>query len=409
MQTPLSSIESSSAAVSERGLAPSAGEIHKRGRLAAFFSIAMDQIEGWLNKRTFLKTLLFAVLLSFFFQYPHFVEIDSAPAMKGLIEISHSIFEQIEYPDGSHLEKKTVRLTVPAITRFLGIESPYGLYGLFVISNILLLAASYFYLRDTVKDKISVFFLVCSVSCIYPGCCGFNDVKGLADIVPYTLLSICLAFPRAWVWFLCFSAALLADERSLMGGGILLINSCLFSNIGRPLVFKLRFVDKRLYSMIFAIMLFVGFRLALIEVFDFSIPLGAVGLAEIKHIQSDFYFLGIWSAFEAYWLVIGLFILIRAYQKRFSSAIILLLYTSAAIFASLCVHDLTKSIAYLFPLCLISIAVVLNDLNRTTSKRVLVCFVSGFCILNPTQFVFGTGYLYPSVINRVLQEFSLWF
>lgn len=369
----------------------------------------LDGLERFLGSYCLLKTVLCAILLSLFFQLPHVVELDGSPAIQGLLRIKDSIFSQIDFPLGSHVEKKTVRWTVPLLMKATGARTPAGFYALMVFFNVLILVFSAKAMLLHTGDRVYSFLFVCGMGCVFSGSCGFNDVKGFSDIVPFALMVFCVTRPRSILLFPAVYFALLSDERTIMGLAFLGFWWLWGGPSNQLSVLSMNLARNPLAVCLLAFVAFVLTRVMMVEFLGFRIPGGEVGFGQFKFINADYFLLAPWAAFEVFWLLPGLWVLALVQHRRWMVALVLIVMMLGAIGASFMVHDVTKSVGYLVPLFPIAAIQVYRHMAHEGNARLLMLILGILCIIIPTQHYIAVPYLYGSVPGWVFGKIAACF
>ncbi len=369
----------------------------------------LEGLEGFLKSYWLPKTVFCAVLLSLFFQLPHVVELDQSPAIRGLLRIKDSIFTQIEFPIGSHVEKKTVRWTVPLLMKVSGVDSPSGFHLLMVAFNVLLLGFSARAMLKHTGDRVYSFLFVCAMGCVFYGCCGFNDVKGFSDIVPFALMVFCVTQPRTLLLLPAVYFALLSDERTIMGLAFLGFWWVWGRPSGEKPVLSMNLVRNPLTVCLLAFVAFLFTRKLMVDLLGFRIPGGEVGFGQFKFINADYFLMAPWAAFEALWVFPALWVLMLMQERRLLVAGLLFILIVGATGASFMVHDVTKSVGYLVPLLPVSAIMVHRHMAQSSQARVLMLIVGVLCIAIPTQHYIAVPYIYGSVPGWLFGKIAVCF
>jgi hypothetical protein len=378
-----------------------------RERIHQTLSIVDQRMRDWLSRRFLLKSLLVAVFLAYFFQFPTYRDLGTAPPALALLEMKEQVFDQIEYPPGSHLEKKTLRVIIPSIIKALGIQGVIGIHLLMVACNLILLLGVAVWLRRETGDTVLSFLVVCGFACIFPGTAGFADVKGWADMIPYLFLFGALMFRQPWILFFCVFFASLGDERALPGSLFVILWWVWKSDENRhPWTQLLR--NHQVHAVMLSWISFFAMRWILTAVFSFETRLGVVGLTAILSLPIEYFSLGFWSAFEAFWLLFPTVIALLLLQGRGFYA---LLFTGALflnIAGSFLIHDVTKSLAYSYLGILAGLVFLYHETRMRSEMRLFVAIISFVCIIAPTQYIYGAHWLYAPIPMWGFQWLKEW-
>lgn len=370
--------------------------------------MAMDaKLAAWLERGFLWKTLLVAILLAYFFQFPTYRDMPTAPPAQALLEIKDRIFDQIDYPPGSHLEKKTLRVMIPSLVNALGIQSLMGIHLLMVGCNLLLLIGVASFLRRETGDCVFSFLATCGFVCIFPGTAGFTDVKGWADVIPYLFLMGTLWFRQPWIIFSSLLFAGLGDERALLGS-LFVILWWIWKSQGNANPFSQLLRNPQIQAILAAWAAFFAVRWALASVFGFETRLGVVGFTAFLSLPIEYFFLGFWSAFEAYWVLFPVVLLAlwmrghRFYAMLFAGAVL------ANIAGSFLIHDITKSLGYSYAGALACLVFLHTEVSERGTLRLMLGVLTAVCILAPTQYIYGSHWLYAPLPMWGFQWLKEW-
>jgi len=357
-------------------------------------------VDSFLRKHFFLKSAISVVLVSVIVQFPSIREVPDTTPNQALLEISHSIWTQVDYPKGSHLEKKTLRPFFPLVIRMLQISSPWQIYCILVLCNVALLTFFVFALIQITGDRTFSFYIGIAFSCVFSGCLGFIDTKGWGDVIPCLLILLALFFSHPAVVTPSFLFALLSDERSLLALPFIWLWHVF--RTGNFEEFQVRqgiiqTVGVSL-SLLVAVMTFLGIRYYMVSVLGFENKFTQVGWKVILMQDPGKLYLGMWSPFEAFWIFPFLLIRGSFMRGKHLFSIILACVMIGIIILSYSVHDITRSLSFLFPLFFLSVIYFYKSWDDKESAIRLSMLVALICLLCPTQNVYSKVTTFSPVI-----------
>ena len=377
-----------------------------REQLIRQLSKISDSLELWLRRWFFVKTLLFALFVSYFFHFPNYANIPRENPNKVLLEIKESVFHQLDYPPQTHASKKTLRISIPLILKVFGVDSVYGIHVVFCFFNLLFLSALILWMKQETKDAVFSFIFTIGFVCIFPGNAGFCDTKGWGDIIPFTMLLFATISRNPIVIFGALLIALLGDERSVVGA--MFIGMWWYWK--RPPLkfsFLLSFRHPQIAAIVFAGLAFCAVRLYMVHSLGFENKLGAVGLA-ILSLPKEYIALGFWSSFEAYWLFALVPALYLFHQRLKLHGVV---YSVAMVFlviAGYTVHDITKSLSYGYLACIFGALFLHRHWGKQKEVQFLVLILALLCLIAPTQHIYGAHWLYAPFPVWVFEWVKQW-
>jgi len=356
-----------------------------------------------LRKHFFLKSVIATISIALFIQFPPVGEIPDAKPSTALLEISHSIWHQVDYPAGTHLEKKTLRPFVPFMIRVLGLVKVEQIYGLMFLTNIGVLALFIALLNLTTGDRLFSFFIGAGFGCVYCGCIGFLDTKGWTDIIPIFLVGLAMVIKNSWLIAPILFAALASDERCLLSLPFVWLWYIFRAGGYEEFRFNqgITATLRLSIAMVIGVLCFLALRLYMNYGLGFENKFGLVGTQMIWAANPGNLYLGLWSPFEAFWIFPVLLIHGMIVRKKAVFAYLLCGAILAGIFFCYMVQDITRSLSYLFPIFPLSIVFFFRTREDKNSVLDLAMLVGLICLLCPTQNVFSSVQTYSPIVFHV--------
>ncbi|TKT91823.1 hypothetical protein [Dyadobacter frigoris] len=346
------------------------------------------------------KFSFFLFLFVLLTTYPKYIEIlnEGSP-----LNTYAFFFEKIEHPLSpsisndieSHGSKIAFRFTPSLIAKLLGnykVKNGKGILQLFVFQSLLLLPFFYLLIK-TVKRFSSNFntvLIALSFSAIYTTKAFFWDYDFWFDGYAYFFLLLGMYFRNMAGIFLSLQLACWTDERAAVALASIFMFHLLEENnfslpaVGSLLKFSLK---KSSIAVLLSGLTYIATRILLSVFLELSTPMGdkaGVGL-ELIPFQIANRLIGILLSFEGLWLVFLTALSFLFAEKKFFLAAILILLTCAHILIAYSVFDITRSLAYCFPIFIISAALVQTSKSDNSDFIFLLSALG--CILVPTQFL----------------------
>ncbi|HEV7348084.1 hypothetical protein [Telluribacter sp.] len=362
-----------------------------------FFNI----IENFTQTRYWqLKLSLVLFGLVFLTTYPHYLDILVEPAPRTTFSYFFdkvaSPLSPVSFDEKTHGSKIAFRLTVPLLARLMNIGftvTGKDLVLVFLLQSLLLIPFLLMLIRlfNRYMDSVSTVLLVGACSATYVGKAFFWDYECWFDGYAYFFLLAGMVLRPRW---LVFSALLLAcwtDERAV----IALASVYLFHRL-RECKFEISTIQdllrQRPFSQTSAVVLLVGItyglgRLILTTVYGLKTPSGleaGVSLSFLPY-QLKHRLIGIPFTFEGLWIpfVLAIWVLLEAKNRLLAS--LLLLGTFVHIIIAYCVFDISRSLAYAFPLLLIT--AIITGKHFVNRKKQIMMLVLVVCLLIPTHYI----------------------
>ena len=364
-----------------------------------------NKLRSLLERGFLIKTVLVSSLVSLVLQVPSFPEIEALFPTRAILEISENPWQQIHYDIGSHAEKKTLRPLVPVMVGMLKFDATWQVYALFAFSNLLLLLLLAQFLKRETDDALVAFFCTLGLSCAYFGFSGYGDTKGWGDVVPFVFILSSMLYPRPWVVVTTHFLAMSGDERAIVASALVVWWWVfgLRSDDSAGAFARVRSQLPLILSALGAVLGYVVLRLYMHLGLGFETPMGNVGSQVLLDQNAELLLPGIWGAFEAFWLVLGFYMLTLMMSGRSFEGVVLLLGTGVYLLACMMVHDVTRSISYLFPLILLAIIhVCRTHLSAKELSRIFL-MISLFNVVAPTHYLYGKLRTYAPAVFRIIQ------
>ena len=283
------------------------------------------------------------------------------------------------HPPGSHDAKMTFRIAVPAIARLLGL----GKLGIFVFQSLcgvaLLWAVGRVAHRVT-GDLVASLFVTCGVAATWAGTTSFIEMRGFFDGEALLLLALAMLLEvpvlAAASVFLCAWT----DERGLVASSLVYlyhVNRCHVRGRGEIA----SWFGPLPMAVIVGWAAYLATRIAMIRAFGITTDTGGVGLGLVVS-QLSMFPMGAWTGLEGGWLLVLAAAVVLVRRRRFLFLAMYLGAIAILLIVSMCVLDITRSMAYLLPALFVALD-VLGEVESVPDLRLLCGASSLVSILSP--------------------------
>ncbi|WP_247233238.1 hypothetical protein [Telluribacter sp. SYSU D00476] len=389
-------------------------------RPSTFSSRFYASVESFTHTRYWqlkLSVVLFGfVLLT---TYPNYLDILVDPAPRTTFSYFYdkvaSPLSPVTFDEKTHGSKIAFRLTVPLLAKLINVGHTVtgkDILLIYLIQSLLLIPFLLMLIRllNRYMDSVSTVFLVGACSATYLAKAFFWDYECWFDGYAYFFLLAGMCFRRRWLVFATLLLACWTDERAVIALGSVYLFHRLRENDFTLQSLK-DLLPQRRYLDASAVVLLVIATYGLIRwwlttTFGLSTPSGlkaGVSLSflpfQLKHrlIGIPFTFEGLWIPFAlAMWALID-------QRLRLLAGLLLggmLIHTIIAY----CVFDITRSLAYAFPL--IIIAAILMARDYAHNRKQILMLVMLICVLIPTHYIVMYIIQIPWSLSS-FQEFSM--
>jgi hypothetical protein len=284
---------------------------------------------------------------------------------------------------GSHDAKLTFRILVPAVARILGL----GKLGIFVLQSLcgvaLLWAVGRIAHRAT-GDLVSALFVTCGVASTWAGTTAFIELRGMFDGEALLLVALSALLETPWLTAAAVFLCGWTDERGLVATSLVyLYHVNRRHRRGHGGIAS--FFGATPLSVVIGWAGYVASRLAIIRIYGIATDTAGVS-PRVALIQFNNLPAGAWTALEGGWLLVLAAVVILARRRR---PVFLAMYLGAIailVATSMCVYDITRSMAYLLPSLFVALD-VLGEVESVPDLRVLCGTSSLVSILSPNYYV----------------------
>lgn len=313
----------------------------------------------------------------------------------------------------SHEAKRVFRLTMPLLAKLWPAESARGqmlfLFAVQYAAGFLFFVLCATLFHAVLEHHAAAVLFTLSTAFIYPGQACFYDLIGFFDGVALVFLLLSFVCRAPALVFGCLLAAFWVDERAIVAGSFTYL--WLKVRDGAETGWRqLLLPDRHSIVVPLAIVVTLGLRLWLARTHGFVLPLaeGGVGFAEFVRSERLFRLpLGILSPFKFHWALLGLAALTLWLDRRFA----LLALGTAAVLAStaaaLAVVDITRSLAYAFPVLFLATRCVAQSSSPRFMFGLAVLLLPLSILLPSYSVMTGADWMFPMLV-KVLLSPLLW-
>jgi hypothetical protein len=361
------------------------------------FDLYTQKLAG---KKYFIWYFTFIIFLTIlFFSFPPFYsKITSSTWDAIFYQIAHP-FKQIESNDLSHESKLTFRL----FPVFVGKVFLFNKFAFLVFQYILGLLSIRFVLEILIKKLENItfaFLLTLAYGFLYVGKVSFIEMRGIFDGVAIFLLILPFRIKHPLVVFFSIFFAAWTDERGLIASSFIFIYF-LYSYLKE----KSFHTNKVLYSIILSWFLYFLSRVFLSYFYGLETNAGGINFKTLA-LNLELAPLSLFGGLEGFWV---LFFMAFVFKKTKIGLIdyLAIFSTSIVLFVSFMVYDVSRSLAYLFPVVFLALQIIIDtDKKMITNKLIWILFWLSF--LYPAYCIAGikTNWSKPFIIEYIFQFFT---
>jgi hypothetical protein len=380
--------------------------------MEAFYNKLIYSLEKFLNRKYwYLATTIITVLVILFLTAPSYFALTKAfkPCsdcvdFQDEINRADHLFKPTKYPEYSHMANTQLRITVPVIAKLMGTRSKIVVFIIQEIFGISFLLITCLLSYRLTKDKIISAILTLSIGFIYVGKAAFVDVEGLLDSFAYFFLALALFTRNKPLILVSLLLAYFTDERALLSSSLIAIFYFLeFLEINKDKINFYSFIKARAFYMLLSWILYFTIRFILFKLYGLNNPSTGIVLPNLHNLAYIF-----WDGLQGFWLLVVFATLYIIIEKRFFILSLLIIAVLVIVISTSMVYDLTRSIAYIFPLIFVSLFLIEKAMNKFQVRKIiilscLICFLCGdgyFGVFAPPRY-------YRSIPVKVVEKVFL--
>jgi hypothetical protein len=367
----------------------------------AQFKSIFAKIDTNLNNKTWkLRTVLSGFILLFLFTSPFFnFQYVDTTSWQVIEQQAEHILIPVRAVSESHDAKMTFRLTVPALAWLLRLHRD----GLIVLQFIVGFLILYLFVdvlhRDTNSRAVTFVANLIAVSCYF---CfsAFYDVFGRVDAFAYLFLLLSVWFKNPLLIFISVFLGSFCDERALINSWFVLV------------YWQMQVIQPRLYSkysltangmaVILAWVTYAVCRYVLIRLYNFPTETGGIGLSVF--LESRHYIpIAVFSTYGMAWWVILAAFGILIVRKQWLLFAMLAAGLGASTIVALLVTDINRSLAYSFPILLISMGILCRNIEASELKKILIVLLL-LSMIVPIYIYDSKLHYQPTIVVRLLEK-----
>lgn len=342
-------------------------------------------LNNFTNKKHWeLKFALLLPLVILFFSFPPYYKLvpEYYDCWGAILTQKELPFTNHHYLPQSHEAKTQFRLVVPLIAKIFHLS----IVGILILQAILGIVALFMVVKifsAILRDNTSALIFTLSFAFIWAGKSAFIEYRGLLDGYAFFFLIAAIYFRNPLVIFLAISLASWADERGLIASSLVVLYW--MWNDEKPL----RWINKRTIAIILSWLCYFIIRYFLSKKYGLTTESDGANLSVFKN-QIENFTISVWSGLEGFWalILLSLCVLIKKRETLFLSAVSFAILIIIAVAMS--VFDITRSMAYLFPVMFISVSTLRNHLTIEQLRK-LSLIILALCFIYPTYESHGKG------------------
>jgi hypothetical protein len=309
-----------------------------------------------------------------------------------------AVFEQKEHPftpanyqTESHIANLAFRLTPVLIARLFGIGSITSFLILQFVAFVLMIFVLYRLFQSEATDPVVVCCFMAGVAMTFFGNILCSDYRGIFDVFAFLFLACAMLFRMNLLVFVSLLLAFFTDERALIASSLVYIFVLLqTTNFSRKFrILNLFPVSTRMWTVVLAWITYFAIRFYLS--YEFKLQTNAAGILDwLKSdpgIVSALPF-GAWTGLEGFW-ILAVLCGVLLWKRSFILFAAFVFSASVVTVVSISVFDITRSMAYIFPIIFVSLRVISTETNRVT-MRYIALLTMGLCFF-PTYYLGGNN------------------
>ncbi|RZJ58491.1 MAG: hypothetical protein EOO55_00435 [Hymenobacter sp.] len=302
----------------------------------------------------------------------------------------------------SHESKMIFRLTVPLVARLFHLNV-FGVLALQVVLGLVMLWALLTLIERLTQDRPTALLLVVGVCFTYYGGAFLHDVYCLFDPFGYALLVLMLLNRRPWALYLLSVAGCFVDERVLVASLLVVLWHSLRATGDAVPTVRRPAVSWAAAAIVGGWLTYGALRLWLAAHYALPTNSGELGLKVLKiSMKRHGMALGFITSIESYWVLVLLALVLLIKHRQWLLAIVMVGAFLPIAAGSFLVHDITRSLAYSFPVVLVALVVLARYLTRD-SLRHLALVIAGFAMLIPNYYYHFNTYYSGSIFEKTVR------
>lgn len=236
------------------------------------------------------------------------------------------------------------------------------------------------------NDKIVALFTGLLVGSIFAGSTSFVELRGIFDGIAILFLIISMYSDIPLVIFICLSLSYWTDERGILASLMVLIYH-LTRNSNSNMFNWRKLYSPIPVSIILSWIVYIVVRYFCVSVLHFTNSTGGVGLRIFLN-QINQFPMGTWTGLEGGWLLVAFSLISLAAKKEYCHLLFFFLSITVIVTFSLCVVDITRSMAYLLPSIFVALQILVKD-NEMRDIRVYCAIAMIISLITPNYYAGG--------------------
>ena len=343
--------------------------------LAPFFA-ALDTFTQGAQWR--LKVLVLCVLCVVLFQFPDYRSLYAYTTAHTEHNDAYDAFrKQTDHPltwqgskPGSHESKMVFRLALPLLAHALRLNI-YGVLALQLLCGLLMLWTLLTLIERITSDRPTALLLALGTCFTYHGSAFLHDVFGYFDAFGYAVLLLLLLVRRPSALYLLSVVGCFLDERVLAASLVAVLWHSLRPPAEAVPTLRRPAVSWAGAAVVGGWLTYASLRLWLTVAYGLETDTGGVGLAAFRvNLLHKNVALGFITGLESFWMLIALALLLLAVRRQWGLALAVVLAFGPVAAGSFLVYDITRSLAYGFPVVLLALVVLAHYLTRASVRHV---------------------------------------
>ena len=310
--------------------------------------------------------------------------------------------DYVKYPPHTHWAKRQYRITLPVIGHVFGFTARQILFFQQLFLPLFFFFA--FKIFMSIKnDIVSAFLMTIAFSMVYVSK-SFLIHYTFFDCYSYLCIIVLLSSKNPVILILFTILNCFTDERGLLAMGLVLIWSFLRED---KTLFSLKSLEIKASTLYLTlgIISYVSLRLYLkLFVIGSEIPLSDKTYVGLQTMRDNFNMipLVLLETLEGFWLPVLITLVLLILKKKYIITLIISGAFSIILLAGLSVHDMLRSVTYVFPIVFIAYYFLTKEL-KLNEVRNIAFFAMLLCFIIPTYFIADKTDLLSPIFPKILK------
>ena len=355
--------------------------------LSPFF-VALDRFTHGPNWR--IRTVLVCFFCVALFQFPDYKSLyacavthsEHSDAYENFVRQTAHPLQAQHTGSGSHESNMVFRITLPLLAHVLHLNI-FGVLALQLLVGLVMLWALLTLVERITQDRPTALLLVLGTCFTYFGSAFLHDVFFYFDAFGYAILILLLLSRRPLVIYALSVAGCFLDERVLAASLLVILWHSMRAPADVVPTLRRPAVSWAGAAVVASWFTYASLRLWLASAYHLQTDIGLVGLEAFRiTLIRKYAALGFITGLESFWGLVALALLVLLARRQWALAGALVVALAPVFVGAFLVFDITRSLAYGFPVVLVALVVLAHYFTRRSLRHVALV-VAAFAVLIP--------------------------